>query len=1034
MDSSMDNAREVRRAIDTAIMDAGALSGRRIDPRVAAVITVESDLRYFPATMEGLFHQSVLPGTILIAECAGAPATLDVRAVGVAEDGLTFRRTANRGGQGGRGRIPTPAEGEIAIAIASIDGAQSFTDAVGRVLDRTPPPQETTMLWLLHDDSRPEPTCLEELLRVRENTPTVSLIGAKQLDWTGERLRNVGYYAAPGHRVSSFVVDGEPDQEQYDERQDVFAVSLSGALVMLAEWNRLSGGNPHVGTFADSRDLCRRVCLSGGRVVVAPRARICHVRARYTGIRTAAGTPITRHRAARTYPSLQRARDIYLYSDVPRRRWASTWLYRLLASWGLFFKLLARKKPFGAACELVAPWRDLASLPAFSSVRRGVVAATASPRPDLRKVERGRDAVKQWRMQCDLTGAGADEPANQLVEGYLGDQAALRRRWAAIMTLVALAAGLAANWSLLRGVFSGSQALSSSLLPTGATLSQLARAATSGVSYAAGLGVGAPPAPFLLVLLGCSVLTGGHVAWAVAAIILLAAPLSALSFWALAGIVTRSNPVRVLASLAWVCLGMMTGLYSQGNLPMLTVSVFLPAGIAFVFKSVGMYRTEDRAFPRPSAQSAAWASLCLAVAVAAEPQLCVALVLSFVLFLLAVRSHRSVLLMTPLPAAIAIAPTLVACAAGRSGGWRQLFGDIMIPSSASAAQGSLVDSLLAALGRTDDATAFTRWAATAAAVMMGCLAVLAVISLLQPSTLRVSRMMGTLGVCGILLAILSASTPIGQDEGGVAYGSILPGLFLTVMALLAGTCMTAGTAAAPFVTYVDSSNDPVSSLAVMGRVLLCVLLALTALSWGVVGLRVVDDEPLSVSDAGLPMVAGEYLSQDESHRILAVRADSGVSASFALMRTARGDLIDSSPAVRATEAQEGMDATDRRIAGDVMSLMAGPDSQASADLESLGLGGVYVADAGSVPGAMLVANLLAASNTQQVLDKDGGVYLRFTTLPTAEQGIDTGAEDRTLGGARRAGWITAMAVTLIIYGLVALPTGRRRGQGVDFDD
>lgn len=54
-------------------------------------------------------------------------------------------------------------------------------------------------LWTLHDDSRPADACLEVLLEARRNTPTASLLGAKQLDWSGENLHNVGSYAGRHH-------------------------------------------------------------------------------------------------------------------------------------------------------------------------------------------------------------------------------------------------------------------------------------------------------------------------------------------------------------------------------------------------------------------------------------------------------------------------------------------------------------------------------------------------------------------------------------------------------------------------------------------------------------------------------------------------------------------------------------------------------------------------------------------------------------------------------------------------------------------
>lgn len=69
------------------------------------------------------------------------------------------------------------------------------------------------------------------------------------------------------------MVDGEPDQEQYDGRQDVFAVSLAGALVSMSQFTRLRGINAWLTTYSESVDFCRRVCLSGGRVVVVRKRR-----------------------------------------------------------------------------------------------------------------------------------------------------------------------------------------------------------------------------------------------------------------------------------------------------------------------------------------------------------------------------------------------------------------------------------------------------------------------------------------------------------------------------------------------------------------------------------------------------------------------------------------------------------------------------------------------------------------------------------------------------------------------------------------
>lgn len=93
-----------------------------------------------------------------------------------------------------------------------------------------------------------------------------------------------------------------------------------------------------------------------------------------------------------------------------------------------------------------------------------------------------------------------------------------------------------------------------------------------------------------------------------------------------------------------------------------------------------MYRTEDLVNPHASVQAAAVAALCFIPVVAAQPQLLLPLMLTFLGFLLFVRSHKPALLLIPLPAAFVCAPTLVnAVRFASDGTWRQLFGSVMLP-------------------------------------------------------------------------------------------------------------------------------------------------------------------------------------------------------------------------------------------------------------------------------------------------------------------------------------------------------------------
>ncbi len=146
------------------------LHRRAVDHTVAAVITVEGDLRFLGDTMHAVLNQTVLPGTVIVADCTG----------------LT--------GQPVHSEVPLrDGEPDQALSVQSYAaGARSFFDAVMRGLKYARLERAVSALWTLHDDSRPADACLEALLEARRNTPTASLLGTKQLDWSGENLHNVG--------------------------------------------------------------------------------------------------------------------------------------------------------------------------------------------------------------------------------------------------------------------------------------------------------------------------------------------------------------------------------------------------------------------------------------------------------------------------------------------------------------------------------------------------------------------------------------------------------------------------------------------------------------------------------------------------------------------------------------------------------------------------------------------------------------------------------------------------------------------------
>ena len=944
------NASSDIQTIVTDVLNSRPYTHRQdVDMSVAAVITAQHDLRFLASTVGAVLAQRMLPGMIVIADCTGQieqPMQMTFDVIHSSQDVLT----------------EVPEAKTVRVILVGVKQAASFMDAVTRAMDQIGIDAGIRALWTLHDDSRPaDDRCFETLLDAWRNTPTAALLGAKQLDWQAKNLHNVGLYAGH-HDVVSLVVDGEPDQEQYDGRQDVLSVSLSGALVPLATLRAFEGADPWFGTFAESTDLCRRICLGGGRVVVVPQARIAHRRARFEGIRSKNGRPVEDKVTLKSLSTLS-----------ANHRQVREWLDRRRAL------------------------RD----------QRDVVLLSPLEKDHLRK-----RLLRRWGLAF---GAA-------LIAGI----------WIVVL-----------YWDVLRSVCSGASMYSAQLLPTGASFTQLLHTATTSWSYASGTGISAPNAPWLLVLALASVLTGGHVAGAVGLMFFLAAPLMVFSFWALAGIFTRSDAVRCVVALAWFALALSMGLYDDADVTMLTVMVFLPAAFAFSFRAVGMYRTEDLVNPHASVQAAAVAALCFIPVVAAQPQLLLPLMLAFLGFLLFVRSHKPALLLIPLPAAFVCAPTLVnAVRFASDGTWRQLFGSVMLPSSAHDGKpvvANLSDLLLRVFGIGADGGAW-RYVAVS---MLALIVLLAAVSLVLPFVLRVSRMMWIAVFAGLATALLSAAIAVAVDVDGPVSGSMLPGTTYAMMGLLACICMMSGGAVRRFVMLrqhektgaveIEGRGSKAVSIAShVGRAVLVCLLAVSVVACAGFNYVECDHSQVKTSDAGLPMVATDFLGQDDARRVLALRADSAESVSYSVMRTGRGDLIDSSPAQRVEVVSGRSDGSSRTIAQDCAQLLANADSDAINELGKLGFGGIYVIKqngdkAQREASNQLNSNIGASDGTQNVVSLDNGTYYRLTVQDLSKQHIDRSGLDKAGSSVWRRSWLWCMGVVLVAYCLVALPRIRRQG-------
>ena len=160
-------------------------------------------------------------------------------------------------------------------------------DAVARAL-----PADVEYVWILAGRARPEPGALTALVQVAVNHQ-VALVGSKILSSEdSERLLSVGSATDIFGVTFSGLDDSELDFAQYDVVREVSNLSPVSLLIRRRLLAVLGGFDETLPPVSAGLDLCQRVRLAGGRVVVAPSSRVRYppqVFPRFAGWRERAG-------------------------------------------------------------------------------------------------------------------------------------------------------------------------------------------------------------------------------------------------------------------------------------------------------------------------------------------------------------------------------------------------------------------------------------------------------------------------------------------------------------------------------------------------------------------------------------------------------------------------------------------------------------------------------------------------------------------------------------------------------------------------
>jgi GT2 family glycosyltransferase len=479
--------------------------------------------------------------------------------------------------------------GAAAVTTAPVDAG--YGAAVGVGLAALPPiqaagqsaSQETTeWIWLLHDDGRPDPDCLERLLDAAELHPSAAIVGPKLREWPSlRRLLELGVTITGSGRRETGLERGEYDQGQHDLVKKVLAVNTAGMLVRRDVLESV-GFDPYLPLSGPEIDFGWRAALAGHTTIVAPEAVVFHAEASHRGLRK---TPHTRH--------IRRSeREAALYTLLVNSSSGRLPLLGLrLLIWGLLrpLGLLLLRAPTEAMDEVVAQVRTVLHPARILRARRERRSAITVAHKSLRSLfppwwlplRHGLDIVIDaasalWAVifdaatnpsQASRTWDDADDTGE--ADGF-GPILRVLRSPVFILFGGLVVAALIAGRGLWGGTLSGG-----ALPPVVGGATDLWRGYFA-TWHNLGVGSSNPSASYLLPLAIGGTLLGGHVSWLISGLMLFAVPLAAFGALRFLRRHVDSDVTSIWAALTYGLLPVATGAVQQGRLGTVVFVLVLP--------------------------------------------------------------------------------------------------------------------------------------------------------------------------------------------------------------------------------------------------------------------------------------------------------------------------------------------------------------------------------------------------------------------------------------------------------------------------
>ncbi len=461
----------------------------------------------------------------------------------------------------------------------------SYAESVEAGLDNIPPAPDDVpeWVWLLHDDSAPDPRALERLLAAAEEHPDVAIFGPKLREWPSlRRLLEVGVTISGSGRRETGLERGEYDQGQHDERRVVLAVNTAAMLVRRDVLAGL-GFDAQLPVYGNDIDFGWRAARAGHPTMVVPDALVFHAEAARRGQRTST-VPDSSYRQERT-ASIYTLMANGSAAGLPFRavRLVVVGLLRMLgqlmvrAPRAAGDELVAVASVLGRPQRLVAARRqrkEHASVPA-----REVRHLLAPPWLPLRHamdfaadfgsaaVDLVREAVA-GRTVRSAHSVDVDDDASSQEMGLVGLLLRNPRFWLVVASLtLALVAG--------RDLLTGGPLHGGALLAAPDGVGHWWSTYLSG-SHPLGTGSSATAPAYLLPLGILGVIAFGHAGFVVSVLFLLAVPLTALSALRFFRRLVPGRVAPIWGAVSYALLPVVSGAIGQGRLGTVAGALVLP--------------------------------------------------------------------------------------------------------------------------------------------------------------------------------------------------------------------------------------------------------------------------------------------------------------------------------------------------------------------------------------------------------------------------------------------------------------------------